>query len=279
MSYKIIADSSADLLALDGVEFQSVPLKISTDKKEYVDDAALDVAGMIADLQKHKGQSKSSCPNVGEWKESFGDHDNLFCVTITSNLSGSYNAAEMAMREYLSDHPDRNGYVIDTLSVGPESVLIIEKLRELINSGHPFEEIREKIISYKKNTHLIFCLDSLRNLANNGRVSHAVAKVAGILGIRIVGKASNEGTLEITDKVRGADKAISAIFKNMLATGFKGGTVRIHHCQNPASAETLANMIKAKFHNVSIRIQETRALCSFYAESGGLLVGYEGASK
>lgn len=279
MSYKIIADSSADLLELEGIDFQSVPLKISTDEKEYVDDASLDVGGMIADLQKYKGASKSSCPNMAEWKESFGDVENVFCVTITSNLSGSYNAAETAMQDYLSEHPDRNGYVIDTLSVGPEAVLIIEKLKEFISSGMHFSEIKEKIIEYKKNTHLIFCLDSLRNLANNGRVSHAVAKIAGILGIRIVGKASNEGTLEITDKARGADKALAAIIKNMSSTGFAGGVVRIHHCQNLASAETLGRMIKEKFKGAIIKIQETRALCSFYAESGGLLVGYEGAAK
>lgn len=279
MDYKIIADSSADLLELEGIEFESVPLKIITSEKEYVDDGSLDVDGMIADLQKYKGASKSSCPNMGEWKESFGEHENIFCVTITSNLSGSYNAAEMAMQDYLSEYSDRSGYVIDTLSVGPESVLIIEKLRELISSGLHFEEIKEKIISYKKSTHLIFCLDSLRNLANNGRVSHAVAKIAGILGIRIVGKASNEGTLEITDKARGADKALAAILKNMTSTGFRGGIVRIHHCQNLTAAETLGRMIKGKFKDAVVKIQETRALCSFYAESGGLLVGYEGAAK
>lgn len=279
MNYKIISDSSSDLLALESIPYCSVPLKISTSEKEYVDDASLDVNGMISDLQKYKGESKSSCPNMGEWKEAFEDYENVFCVTITSNLSGSYNAAELAVKDYLSENPGRNGYVIDTLSVGPEAVLIIEKLKELISSGLHFDEIKEKIINYKKKTHLIFCLDSLRNLANNGRVSFAVAKIAGILGIRIVGKASNEGTLEITDKARGADKALAAIVKNMISTGFKGGVVRIHHCQNPVSAENLGKMIKEKFHDAVIKIQETRALCSFYAESGGLLVGYEGALK
>ncbi len=279
MNYKIISDSSSDLLTLDGIPYCSVPLKIHTSEKEYVDDASLDVNGMIADLQKYKGISKSSCPNVGEWKDSFEDYDNIFCVTITSNLSGSYNAASMAVSQHLEEHPEKNGFVIDSLSTGPENVLIIEKLKELINSGLHFDDIKEKIMKYKQNTHLIFCLDSLRNLANNGRVSHAVAKIAGILGIRIVGKASNEGTLEITDKARGADKALAAILRNMIDTGFTGGVVRIHHCQNLASAETLGQMIREKFQNAVIRIQETRALCSFYAESGGLLIGYEGAAK
>jgi len=279
MDFKIIADSSADLLELEGAEFQSVPLKIITSQKEYVDDASLDVEAMIADLLKYKGTSKTSCPNVGDWKNAFGDAENIFAVTITSNLSGSYNSAALAMNDYLAEHPDRSGYVIDTLSVGPESVLIVEKLRELISSKLHFEEIKNKIIEYKTKTHLIFSLDSLRNLANNGRVSFAVAKIAGLLGIRIVGKASDEGTLEITDKARGTDRALSDILKNMLSTGYTGGKVRIHHCQNIGAAEKLSSMIKEKFQKATIFIQETRGLCSFYAEAGGLLVGYEGGVK
>ena len=279
MDYKIIADSSADLLELDGTSFDSVPLKIITSEKEYVDDAALDVGAMISDLSKYKGTSKTSCPNVGDWKGAFGDSDNIFCVTITSNLSGSYNSAALAVEDYLSENPDKKGYVIDTLSVGPEAVLIIEKLREMISERLNFEEIKEKIIEYKKKTHLIFSLESLRNLANNGRCSMAVAKISGILGIRVVGKASNEGTLEVTNKARGEERALLDIVKNMLSSGYNGGKVRIHHCMNSAAAERLSNLIRDKFQKATVFIQETRGLCSFYAESGGLLVGFEGGAK
>jgi len=279
MDYKIIADSSADLLTLDGAEFESVPLKILTKDKEYVDDASLDVSGMIYDLSKYKGTSKTSCPNVGDWKGAFGEHDGVFCVTITSNLSGSYNSACLAVEDYMSENPDKKGYVIDTLSTGPEAVLIIEKLQELISSHLNFDEIKNKIIEYKKKTHLIFSLESLRNLANNGRVNHAVAKIAGLLGIRMVGKASDVGTLEITNKSRGEDRALSDIFKNMLGSGYEGGKVRIHHCKNSSAAERLSNMIREKFQKAVVFVQETRGLCSFYAESGGLLVGFEGGLK
>ena len=279
MSYKIISDSSSDVLSMEDVAYASVPLKIITDEKEYVDDAHLDVAGMIADLQKYKGVSKSSCPNSQEWKEAFEGYDHVFCVTITSGLSGSFNAARLAVEEYMQKNPGKLGHVIDTLSVGPEAVLIMEKLKELIAQKLDFQEIINRINEYKTRTHLIFSLDSLRNLANNGRVSHAVAKVAGVLGIRIIGKASNEGTLEITNKSRGADRALSDIVKNMMKTGYEGGIARIHHCQNFKAAEKLREMITREFPGAMIKIQETRALCSFYAEAGGLLVGYEGGVK
>lgn len=280
MRYKIITDSSSDMLTLNAeCNYSSVPLKIITDTKEYVDDLDLNVDDMISDLQKYKGTSKSSCPNIGDWKAAFEDYECIFCVTITSGLSGSYNSASLAVEEYISEHPDRKGAVLDSLSTGPENALIIEKLIELIEQGLAFEEIERQVREYMRTTHLVFCLDSLRNLANNGRVNKAVAKVVGLLGIRIIGKASNEGTLEITDKVRGADKALSEVYANIRKLGYNGGKIRIHHCQNEAAANALAKMINADFPASQVVIDKTGALCSFYAESGGLLVGFEGSKK
>lgn len=279
MRYKIISDSSSDLFELNNIAYASVPLKIITDEKEYVDTAALDVEEMVSDLKKYSGVSRSSCPNTQDWKDSFEDYDGVFCVTITSGLSGSCNSANMALNDHLSKNPEKKGFVIDTLTAGPEIALIIEKLRDLITSGIDFEEIKAKINEYKAKTHLIFSLESLRNLANNGRCSMALAKFAGLLGIRAIGKASLQGTLELTDKVRGAKNSLSTVFKNMLSNGYIGGRVRIHHCQNDDAAKTLADMIKEKFPKASVIIEKTGALCSFYAEAGGLLIGYEGAQK
>lgn len=279
MKFKIVSDSSSDLHSLNSVPFSSVPLKIITDEKEYVDIDSLNVDEMIDDLKKYKGVSKSSCPNASEWLDAFEDYENIFCVAITRNLSGSYNAARIAAEEYSEAHPDRNVFVVDTLSVGPESTLIIEKLVSLIENGMEFDEIKEKITEYQKSTHLLFCLESLRNLANNGRVNSAVAKISGILGIRIVGKASMTGTLELTDKCRGAAKAYATIIKNMLNEGYSGGKVHIHHCQNIEAALIIKEEIKKLFNNAVTIIRETKALCSFYAESGGLLIGFEGKEK
>ena len=95
MSFKIVSDSSSNVLSMGDVNYTTVPLKIIAEK-EYVDDAALDLAGMMEDLRNHKGKSGSSCPNVGEWLEAFGDAEEIFCVTISKNLSGSYSSAQAA---------------------------------------------------------------------------------------------------------------------------------------------------------------------------------------
>lgn len=279
MKYKIVTDSSSDVLSLADVPFCTVPLKLSTAEKEFVDDANLDVHKMLDYLEKYKGRSGSSCPNVAEWEAAFEDAENVFCVTITSGLSGSYNAASTAAKNYKEAHPERNIYVVDTLSTGPESELIIEKLRELVLAELPFDDIVKKIKDYQRRTHLIFALESLHNLANNGRVSPLVAKLSGVLGIRVVGKASNEGTLEVTNKPRGERKMLSCIAETIKKYGYKGEKMRIHHCENMQAVELLKQAVLTVFPKADIKVCATRGLDSFYAERGGVLVGFEGDIK
>ena len=192
---KIIADSSSDVLSLNDIAFGNAPLKIVTDTKEYTDNEFLDVKQMVEELRVYKGKSSTSCPNPSDWLNSFGDAENVFCITITAALSGSYNAACIAKATYEETYPDRRVFVINSRSTGPEMYLIIEKLTEFIKEGLDFETVCQKLVEYQNSTGLIFILQSMINLANNGRVSHIAAKMAGFLGIRAIGKASEQGTL------------------------------------------------------------------------------------
>lgn len=273
--YKIVADSSADLLSISDIPFASVPLTIVTSEKRYTDNDSLDVSEMLNDLAAYHGKSGSACPNPEDWLAAFGDAEGVFCLPITKNLSGSHNAALLAAKQYTEAHPHRHVYVVDTCSTGAEDAILVEKLRALILEDLPFDEIVSKIQAYQKRTHLIFALESMQNLANNGRVSPIVAKLAGVLGIRVIGKASAEGTLEITNKSRGEKRMLADIVDNMLKNGYEGGRVRIHHCENPDGAQALSDLLQARFPNASIHLDVTRALCSFYAERGGLMIGYE----
>ena len=277
MNWKIVADSSSNLMELDGMEYTSVPLKIITDQKEYVDCPGLDVKGMVEDLQRYKGKSGSSCPNAQEWIDSFGEAEAVFGVTISSNLSGSYAAAIQAAEDHRTAHPGAKVFIMDSLSAGPEMQLFIEKAKELIHNGLSFEKVCEQIKEYARRTHLLFALQSLKNLANNGRVSPAAAAISGALGIRVVGKASDQGTLQPLHKCRGENATLRTIVKEMLQNGWKGGKVRISHCLNRESASALADLLRKEHKNCSIEILPCTALCSFYAEKGGLIIGYEGA--
>lgn len=277
MNYKIVADSSSNVFALDNISYSFVPLKIITSQSEYIDSPELDLAAMVDEIKVTKGRSGTSCPNVHDWLQAFEGADRVFAITITSNLSGSCAAAKQAAEEYEATHEGARVFVVDSLSAGPELRLIAEKLREMINDGCEFDSIVKNITKYQKHTHLLFSLQSLTNLARNGRVNPAVAKIAGVLGIRIVGAASAVGTLEPMHKCRGEKKALEAVYKVMLEKGFSGGNVRIAHCFNPESARQLTRMIRADHPDCCVSIEPCTALCSFYAEKGGLMIGFEDA--
>ena len=276
MTYKIVADSSSDVLTLENVPFSSVPLTIRAGDQVYVDDESCDVAAMTEYLLSYKGKSSTACPSTQDWTDAFEDAENVFCVTLTSGLSGSYNSARVAAEEYMEAHPGRKVHVVDTLSAGPELRLVVEKLQELIIAGLPFEKIVEEIEVYHKRSFLVFSLQSLHNFVVNGRVSSAVGALVGLLGIRVVGRASSEGTLEPLSKVRGDRKALQEIVRIMKELGWKGGRVRIAHNENDAMASALRDALKAIYNKLDISIERCRGLCSYYAERGGVLVGFEG---
>ena len=276
MNIKIVCDSSSNIFSMEGLNYASVPMKIIAGEKEFVDIAGLDLKGMVEYLQEYKGKSGSSCPNVQEWLDAFGEADVVFGVTITKNLSGSYNAAQQAAATYMEENPGKKAYIFDSLSAGPELMLIVDKIAELANQGCGFDSIVSQVLDYHNHCHTIFCLQSMTNLARNGRVHPAAAKIAGMLGIRVVGVAMG-GTIVPIHKPRGEKKALAAMVDSMVQRGLQDGSlVRIAHCFGEDTANAFMLAVKDRFPNCRFILEHTSALCSFYAEAGGLIVGYEG---
>lgn len=275
MKIKIVADSSSNLRHLENINYSCVPLSIRTEEREFIDDENLDPKELVDYLSSYKGSSKTACPNVGDWLKSFEDADIIYCVTIISTLSGSYNAAMVAKQHYEEENPEKKVFVLDSYSAGPEIKLLINKIRDLVLEGKDFDDVCNGVLEYKKHTSLVFCLESLKNLANNGRISHTTATIASLIGIRLIGNVSDNGQIHPVDKTRGSKKSILASYKNMKKQGYNGGTVIIDHCYNLYGANALKEAIKAEYPDAKVIIQETYALCCYYAEKNGLMIGFE----
>ena len=277
MNILIVSDSSSNVFTMEGCRYATVPMKINAGDREFIDTPELDLQDMVETLKNHKGKSGSSCPNVQDWLDAFGDAEAIFVLTISKNLSGSYNSACQAAELALEADPNRNIFVFDTLTAGPQQIMLAEKLRKLINEGLDFDTIREKALEYHKHTHILFCLESLTNLARNGRVNPAVAKIAGVLGMRVVGDAKG-GFITPVHKPRGHKKAMQTLVSMMEERGlYDGALVRIAHCFGQQQAEDLKAAVLEKFPGCRFIIESTTALCSFYAEAGGLMIGMEGS--
>lgn len=276
MNFKIVSDSSSNIFTLPGVDYATVPLKIVAGDREWVDNAELDLEEMVDTLKTHKGPSGSSCPNVQEWLDAFQGGKNILAMTISSKLSGSYAAAKHAAAEYMEENPGTNVVVLDSLATGPEMGLLMEKFRELMEAGKDFAESCRQLVEYHAHTHTMFYLESLSNLARNGRVSKAVATIAGVLGIRVVGEAQN-GEIAPVHKPRGQKKATETIVKMMEERGLTAAKkVRIDHCFALENANMLKEALEKHFPGIQVILGQTAGLCSFYAEVGGLIIGMEG---
>ena len=257
MTSKIITDSGANSFepVIGGVTHENVPLTVVVNGQPWSDDQQLDLANFQQALKNTKTATSSACPSVGAWLQSFAGADEVYVLTITSALSGSYNSAVQAADLYMADHPEVQIHVFDTKSAGPQIRLLASQLATLINQQYAFDEVVE--------------------LANNGRVSPAVSKLTHFLNLRIYGTASTEGTFEMLGKLRGGKQTAQKIVKVMEKQGYIGGRVLIDHVDCREKAEGLAAAISEHYPNAIISIAACGALCSYYAENGGLMIGFE----
>lgn len=275
MKRKIVADSSCDIWELNGVDFAVAPITISTDNKHYVDNQELDVHLMSEELAKYKGVSHTACPSVGSWLDCYEGFDEIFVITLTGAMSGTYNSAMTAKGIYEEENENVKVHVFDSLSTGPEMRLLIEKLKEMIEEDLTFEEIVEKGQDYLNHTRLFFALKSLHNFAMNGRVSKTVASAIGVLNISIFATASEKGTIQQISKCRGEKKVVKSMIEHLEDAGYHGGKVRISHADNLKLAHNVRDKILELYPNAGIIVYPMGGLCTYYAEKGGLLVGCE----
>ena len=279
MTWKIVADSGCDYrqLVTPAVDttFVSVPLKIQVADQLFIDDHHLNIDQMMETMYATSEASKSACPSPDDYLRSFEGGDNIIVVTITGTLSGSHNSAQLAKNIYLEEHPETNIHVIDSLSAGGEVDLFVDKLNELIGQGLSFEEVVQTITAYQEKTKLLFVLAKVDNLVKNGRLSKLLGTVVGLLNIRMVGEASETGTLELLQKARGPKKSLQAAYEELVKAGYSGGRIVMAHRSNDKFCQQLSDLILERFPQADIKILPTSGLCSFYAEDGGLLMGYE----
>ncbi|HFI0159397.1 TPA: DegV family protein [Streptococcus suis] len=277
--WKIVADSGCDYRQLKNLapdtEFISVPLTIQVGDQAFVDDANLDIDHMMEVMEASKSAAGSACPSPQAYQAAFEGAENVIVVTLTGGLSGSFNAARVAREMFVEEHPEVNIHLIDSLSAGGEMDLIVDEINRLIATGLEFEELVQGITTYQENSKLLFVLAKVDNLVKNGRLSKLVGTVVGLLNIRMVGEASSEGTLELLQKARGHKKSVIAAFEEMKKAGYNGGRIVMAHRNNDKFFQQFSELVKASFPNAVVDQVATSGLCSFYAEEGGLLMGYE----
>ena len=275
MNTKIVVDSSASLYTLQGVDFECVPLKIITDDAEYLDNGTMDALGMAQTLRTYKGKTSTSCPNVSDWLAAYEGADEVYAITITGTLSGSYNAAMAAREMVLEEHPEKKIFVLDTLSCSGALAGAAELANKLIGEDQAFDDICFALKKFADSTHILFALASFDNLAKNGRVNRVVGFIAGRLNMRVLGRRTPDGKIDFYFKTRGETRVLAKILEQMDEDGYDGvHPVLISECGNQTAAQLLHHGIEAKWPGAPVKIVPCSGLCSFYAQDQGIIITY-----
>lgn len=280
MSWAIIADSSCNLRdytpqAPDTL-YAYAPLKINVGGTEYADDANLDVAELNRRVAEEKSASSSACPSAGEWAELFRSAENVIAITISANLSGSFEAASMA-RDLVQEEGGHRIHLVNSRAAGGKLEMLVILLDRYL-TVHPdatFEEACAYIDGIEQNSSVLFSLSSYENLTKSGRMPKMAGILANKLNIRVLGCASEEGTIKIVAPTRGQKKMIAKVIQSMESDGYKGGLVCMDHVDNEAGCQEIAAAITAKWPEAEIMIMPCGGLCSYYAESKGIIIGYD----
>lgn len=272
--FKLIVDSSSNMVNDPVRNVEVVPLTISFGGKDYIDDQNLNIQEFLSDMNKNQVAGKTTCPSIQAWLDALEGTEKAIIVTMTSGMSGTFSSALQAKNMYEEKHPTSQIIVVDSRSAGPELTIVLHGIEKMIQGDIRFVDLEEEIAEFRMHTHLLFILQSLHNLSLNGRVSPTVAKIAGLLKINLIGTASKDGKLEPLTKARGMKKAIRELLKYMKDDNYHGGEVIIDHCENEKDAETIKEKLQAEYPDAQITIRPMHGLCSFYAEEGGLMIGF-----
>ncbi|MDD4370556.1 MAG: DegV family protein [Anaerostipes sp.] len=280
MSFNIVCDSCTDLTKEDFEKgcYSWVPLTLLVEEYEIIDDETFNQLDFLDKVARSKGEVKSACPAPESYKMNYDKADDIYVITLSAELSGSYNSAVLAKNLYEEENGKKNIYVFNSRGASTTQILIARKIYEYASTGMGFEEVVEKVEEYISGQRTYFVLETLDVLKRNGRLSKVSATLASALNIKPVMEGTREGTIEKLGQARGTKKALSklvdAIAEDYAARDLSDRILAVAHCNCKQRAEAFKDMLEKKIKAKEIIIIDTKGVSSLYACDGGIIVSY-----
>lgn len=276
MNYKIVADSSCDLNEelKENLNISLVPFKIDVDDKKFIDDESMNPIELIQAMRNSSNPVKTSCPSPGDFVTEYRKADNIFAVTISSQLSGTYNSALLAKEMVQEEDQNKFIHVFDSKSASIGETLISMKIQELVEKQLSNFEIVEKVESYINGMKTFFILESLDNLIKNGRISKTKGLIANVLNLKPIMGSTDDGEIKLVENVRGTKKAFKRLVEIIGETGekFEEKILAISHANALDKAEELKREIQSRYNFKDIIVVKTAGLSTAYAYDGGVIL-------
>lgn len=278
MSYLILCDSCTDFTAEmeENPKFIRIPLTLHVGSYDIVDDETFDQAGFLQKVADCTDCPKSSCPGPEAYMEYFGKADDIYIVTLSSHLSGSFNSAELARKMYLEEYASKNIHVFDSKSASAGQSLIASEIYKRAGQGVSFKQIVTEVEDFLNSMGTKFVLETLEMLRRNGRLSNMTAAVVNVLNLKLVMTSDGNGQIEKYGQGRGMKKAIYKMAEAVAADAVEPSkrTLYISHCNNEERASLVKKAILEAVPFKDAVIAPTGGVSSLYAADGGIVVAY-----
>ncbi len=276
MGYRIIADSCCDMTPAlkERLGVITVPLSMLLGEKSFIDDETLDLPAFMAEMESCTGKIGSAAPSPLLYKDAFQGAPASFAVTLSSKLSSSYANARLGQE--MAEEEGADVHVFDSKSASAGEVLVVLKIRAMIDAGFHKAKIIPAVESFIQEMRTYFVLDNIENLLKNGRLNKIVGKLIFLLNIKPVMGADKDGNITLYDHARGQNQIIRKMADAIEKSGKRteGESLVITHCQNPGLAERLMAAIQDRYHFKEILIVPTGGLSSTYANTGGVVMAF-----
>jgi len=279
MSYKIVIDSCGDLTEelKQDTRIERVPLELEIDGERILDDDTFNQKEYLKKIAESTGCAKTSCPSPERYMRAYEtEAERVYVITLSANLSGSYNSAEVGRQMFIEKYGEKQIYVFNSCSACSAETLIARKVMELEEAGESFETIVEYTEKYIYDMGTYFILDDLETLRKNGRLTGIKAVVATTLNIKPVMGASKEGTIIQLGQAIGMKKAfhklIDFILEDKKESNIEELPVMITNVNCRERAENVKKLLLEKIAFKDIRIVDAAGVSTTYANDGGIVV-------
>lgn len=277
MSYKIVIDSCGEFIEewKDDPRFESIPLTLNVGGESIIDNENFDQKTFLEKVAACPECPKSACPSPERYLKAFTcEADHVYGVTLSANLSGSYNSAVLGKNLLQEECPEKKIHIFNSCSASVGQTLIGMKIQECEEAGMDFEEVVKTVEKYISDQNTFFVLENLETLRKNGRLSKTKALVASALKIKPVMGATPEGTICQLDQARGMNKALIRMVEHIVEKTIDSSNkvLGIAHCNCPARASVLQDVIREKMSVARVVVVDTAGVSSMYANDGGVIV-------
>ncbi|MEG2366601.1 MAG: DegV family protein [Oscillospiraceae bacterium] len=281
MNFQIIGDSCCDYpyLGEDYSWLNRVPLTIDLDNETFVDDKSLRSSMLISKMAASRNAPKTACPSPGSFEEAYNcGADDIYVVTLSDKLSGTYNSAVVAASMFKEAHPEKNVFVFSSRSAASGEIAVCHKIYELASAGTPFDEVVKQTLAFVNNMSTSFVLENLDVFRKNGRLNHLQSILTSALKLKLVMGGDETGNICVRGKALSIDRAITKmadlIGEKCKGLNFSARSLFITHCQCPDRARLARDLIMKQVNFRDCFILTAGGISTTYANAGGIIVAY-----